>query len=447
MKTMISVVIPAYNAADHLERCLTALSRSVDEPLECIVVDDGSTDDTVTVAKSLGAEVLSTGGRCGPSRARNLGAYAAKGEILFFVDADVCVRPDTVGKIAGEFAGDMALDAVMGAYDVRPDAQNFMSQYRNLMHSFVHRSGRREATTFWSGCGAIRREVFLNAGGFDETFKNPAIEDIDLGYRLHGANRKLALNPGIEVKHLKSWSLRGLVKTDFLQRALPWSELTLRTGRMPNDLNIKMSQRVSVAISFLLVLLAAYLAVKWHGLFLTPLFAAFFLVLSAYWVETVSQHSKVVSTLMALIMGTVIVLAYVYHMFAIIPLMIVAWLALFLRHRYAYAQEARRRWTGAVAGGFCLLVIAFAWTYMPIHPTAAAFSCLLLVLLYLNKGFYLFLAARRGKLFALAAIPFHILYYLYSGLAFMVAVGRHVLRIARGSAPPEPAKSRAAAAR
>ncbi len=85
----VSVVIPVYNAASSLHQCLESLNVSTVPPLECIVVDDGSTDESPKIAAQHGAKVLSTGGRLGPARARNIGAEAASGEIVFFLDADV----------------------------------------------------------------------------------------------------------------------------------------------------------------------------------------------------------------------------------------------------------------------------------------------------------------------------------------------------------------------
>ena len=427
MSPRVSVVIPVHNAASDLRHCLASLSASTVRPLECIVVDDGSTDDSVKIAAEHGAKVLSTNGRFGPARARNLGAKAASGEILFFLDADVCAYPDTISKIIAEFTGDPELDAVMGSYDRSPSAQNFMSQYRNLMHAFVHQHSNRVATTFWSGCGAIRRQVFLDAGGFDERYHAPAIEDVELGYRLFQANRKLALNADIQVKHLKHWNLRSMIETDFFQRAIPWSELTLRSGRMPNDLNLRISQRISVALAFILVALATYGTVRWQVYFLTPLFAVFFMLLSSYWIEASQNRSRVIMSLMLAVMALIVVLSFHFQMYPLIPLVLVAALAVFTRHRYAYSREKWRRWTGMLVGGYCLLVIAWMAVYLPRNPLKFAFFLILMTLVVLNKQFYLFLAGERGRLFALAAIPFHLLYFVYCGVAFMVALIRYSL--------------------
>jgi glycosyltransferase involved in cell wall biosynthesis len=425
MNHRLSVVIPVHNSAGDLQQCLASLAGSQVPPFECIVVDDGSTDDSAAIAASHGARVLSTGLRSGPARARNIGARAATGEIIFFLDADVTVYPDTIARVVAEFSGNPSLDALMGSYDDLPSAQNFVSQYRNLMHCFIHQNSSRQATTFWAGCGAIRRQVFLDSGGFDEKYASPAIEDIELGYRLSRAGRKLILCPDLKVTHLKHWRLRSMLKTDFFYRALPWSELTLESGRMPNDLNLRISQRISVGLVFILIALGAYSTLRWHAYFLTPLFATFFIFLSYYWFENIEHRSRVVTPLMAANAALIAGLSWRFHMYAIIPMVLIACIALFTRHRYACSREVWRRRTGVVVGGYCLLVFGLVWIYFPWTPVGSVFLLLMLTLLVLNMQFYMFLAGNRGKLFALSAIPFHLLYFTSSGLAFAIALIRH----------------------
>src|SRR5437016_5955250 len=99
MGPSISVIIPVYNGAGHLEACLSALRCSAMPPNELIVVDDGSTDNSREIAAQFSAKVLSTNGRCGPAQARNIGAKEATGDIVLFLDSDVCVYPDTIPKI------------------------------------------------------------------------------------------------------------------------------------------------------------------------------------------------------------------------------------------------------------------------------------------------------------------------------------------------------------
>ena len=425
MDRQVSVIIPVYNGADHFDRCLAALSLSGGAPLECIVVDDGSTDDSARIAARYGATVLSTQGRCGPAKARNIGAAAARGSLLLFIDSDVTVYPDTLSKIVAEFDADPELDAVMGSYDEEPSEPNFMSQYRNLMHSFVHQHSNRNATTFWAGCGAIRRSVFLEFGGFDEKYRAAAIEDIELGYRMSAAGRKLILSADIKVKHLKRWSLRSMVKTDFFHRALPWSELAIRSGSIPNDLNLRMSQRISVSLVFILSSLIAWMAWRRGVYILLPLLVTLFILLSYYWLECSKRAHRLITSLMVTLIAAIALLAFRAHIGIVFPMVLLSWIALFARNRLVRPLGAWHQRTGIVVGGYCLLVIAFVWLYLPAHTERNAFIVGVLLLIALNQQFYFFLAGQKGRLFALAAIPFHLLYFISSGLAFMLAMARY----------------------
>jgi hypothetical protein len=124
-----------------------------------------------------------------------------------------------------------------------------VSQYRNLLHHFVHQHGDAAASTFWAGCGAVRRDVFVELGGFDqERFPRPSIEDIELGYRLRAAGHRILLDKALQGTHLKRWTLRSVVKTDVLCRAIPWARLNLDRQASFTDLNLKASQRISVAL-------------------------------------------------------------------------------------------------------------------------------------------------------------------------------------------------------
>ncbi|MBL8046518.1 MAG: glycosyltransferase family 2 protein, partial [Anaerolineales bacterium] len=167
----ISLIIPVYNGGAEFQRCLAAIGRATVAPHEVIVVDDGSTDNTRQWAEKAGARILqTTRPTSGPAVVRNLGAQAATGEILFFVDADVEIRAETLAHISRVFAAQPSLTALFGSYDDAPAAPNFLSQYKNLMHHYVHQHASEQASTFWSGCGAIRRAAFLEFGGFSSRY-------------------------------------------------------------------------------------------------------------------------------------------------------------------------------------------------------------------------------------------------------------------------------------
>lgn len=321
----ISVVVPVYNGGEPFRQCLRSLTALNPPPMEVIVVADGDTDGSWQMAEEFGTQVIklsiSSGG---PARPRNIGALQAKGDCLFFVDADVCVRPDTVGRVAEMFHCNPDLTALIGSYDDTPAAKNFLSQYKNLFHHYVHQNAQKEASTFWGACGAIRRKTFLEIGGFDEKYHRPSIEDIELGYRLKKEGHQIQLCKDINVKHLKRWGIYSMLQADFFYRAIPWTELILRDRRFVNDLNIRHSERLCVVLTYGLV--------------------------------------------------------------------------------------------GALIG-------AFWWV-----PLVAVAALIMVALMVINAPFYRFFLKKRGFRFALQAVPWHWLYYLYSGLAFAVGLARHVVR-------------------
>jgi GT2 family glycosyltransferase len=223
----LSVVVPATDRPVTLPACLAAIERA-----------DGS-DEVVVVDGPPGLSA---------SAARNIGARRAAGDVLVFVDADVEIHPDAIARIRAVFTARPELTAVFGSYDDAPSAGGTVAAFRNLLHHHVHQGAGGPAETFWSGLGAVRRDAFLAVGGFDaDRFPHPSVEDIDLGVRLTANGAKLWLDPLIQGTHLKAWTLRSMVFTDFARRGVPWVALQLRTGRASTALNLGWRHRLSAA--------------------------------------------------------------------------------------------------------------------------------------------------------------------------------------------------------
>ncbi|MFQ5400687.1 MAG: glycosyltransferase family 2 protein [Anaerolineae bacterium] len=252
-----SIIIPVHNGTATLGQCLQSVFDSAFREWELIVVDDGSTDSSAEVARQAGLRVMVTDGRLGPAAARNLGAEAANGRYLFFTDADCQLHRETLARAAHILQADAGLDALFGSYDDEPAASNFISQYKNLFHHAIHQTSSEKATTFWAGCGAIRRDRFLVLGGFDaRRYPRPAIEDVELGYRLTQASGRIRLAKEVQVKHLKRWTLISLLRSDICDRAIPWARLLHQQRPMPADLNLQMHHRLSAAaLSLMLAML------------------------------------------------------------------------------------------------------------------------------------------------------------------------------------------------
>lgn len=255
-RSQISVIMPAYNAAHYMPLVLPPLLNMLHdgEIMELLVVDDRSTDDTVKVAEEMGATVMQTPVNGGPGAARNLAAQRAKSDILWFVDSDVIAWPGGAAQILPAF-DDPSVAAVFGSYDETPSGQSWISKYKNLTHRYYHQRGKEESSTFWAGCGAVRKAAFLAVDGFDvETYTRPSIEDIDLGYRLRAAGGRIMLLPGLLGKHLKVWTVRNVIHTDIFMRAIPWSRLMITREGLTDDLNTSSGERVRAILAGLFVL-------------------------------------------------------------------------------------------------------------------------------------------------------------------------------------------------
>jgi GT2 family glycosyltransferase len=256
----LSFIVPFHRGLSDLAQCLRALdTRPLDS--ELIVVADGATEDYGPLAAHHGAHIVAVPGPSGPAVARNAAVVAAAGDVLVFIDADVVVSKAGLTRIMHIFDERPQTAAVFGAYDDGPPDPGFMSQYKNLSHSFIHHTSAMRASTFWAGFGAVRREAFQRVGGFDERFVRPSVEDIDLGYRLTSAGYEIVLDPALSASHLKRWTIGSSIVSDVRDRGIPWTQLIWRYGALDNDLNLRMEYRLSVVLAYLALgslLLAPY---------------------------------------------------------------------------------------------------------------------------------------------------------------------------------------------
>jgi len=275
---LISVIIPVYNGSRTLRRCLDSVLQSAFPSYECIVVDDHSGDDSSRIAQSFGVRVIRLDGQQGAAYARNRGAEAAGGDILFFVDADVILPPDCMEKVVKAFEENPEASAVFGSYDDQPGSPNFLSQYRNLMHHYIHQTSESNASTFWTACGAIRKEIFFSIGKFNEQCR--MMEDIELGYRLHASKYKIVLEKELVVKHLKHYSFFSLLRTDLFDRAIPWTVLLLRHKQVANDLNLKSRHKLSAVVVMALIICTAMAFRSTGFAFPIPVLLFIFLVMN-----------------------------------------------------------------------------------------------------------------------------------------------------------------------
>jgi glycosyltransferase involved in cell wall biosynthesis len=174
----VSVVMPAKNAAAHLREAVESVFAQGSAVHELIIVDDGSTDDTVSLVRSLSDSRirLLSNARTGVSAARNLGAQMATGTWLMFLDADDRLRPGAVATLTA--GAQVAPDAILvyGDYDLI-DGEGRPIGRRGLLKGRRKPSGqvleRLAAGNFIvnGGIAIIRADAFDKAGGFDESLR------------------------------------------------------------------------------------------------------------------------------------------------------------------------------------------------------------------------------------------------------------------------------------
>jgi cellulose synthase/poly-beta-1,6-N-acetylglucosamine synthase-like glycosyltransferase len=226
----LSAIVPATNRPSTLERCVAAI-RAADRPPDEVVVVEEAPEQ-------------------GPAGARNEGARRASGDVLVFVDADVVPRPDAFARIRAAFDADAGLTGVIGSYDDSPPAPGVVAGFRNLLHHHVHQQGAGGVPTFWAGLGALRREAFEAAGGFDAVrYPRPSIEDVELGARLVARGARIVLDPAVQGTHLKAWTLGEMVRTDFAARGVPWIDLLVEGETSTTMLNLGWRHRASALAS------------------------------------------------------------------------------------------------------------------------------------------------------------------------------------------------------
>jgi len=173
----ISVIIPTFNGGEGLAPTITSLNRQTLQPLEIIVVDDGSTDDTRAIAEHARAQglidiVICHGTRCGRSAAINAAARFASGDLLLTVDADTVFESTALVRLAAAFR-DPQVAGASGNIAVCNENESFWTALQNVEYLMSISAGRSflnmvDAIACLSGAASIyRRDLFLRQGGLD----------------------------------------------------------------------------------------------------------------------------------------------------------------------------------------------------------------------------------------------------------------------------------------
>jgi glycosyltransferase involved in cell wall biosynthesis len=314
----IAVIVPARDAAATIGACLTAIGRQTWPIADLIVFDDGSSDATGALAESYGARLMSHRGKpLGPAAGRNRAAWVAEADYLFFVDADVTIYEDTLERLLIECRKTGAV-AAFGSYDDAPPSRRMSSLYANLRHHFTHQTGDRDAVTFWSGIGLIRRDVFIGFDGFDaELYPLPSIEDIELGSRIARRGHRIRLVPDARGSHWKDWSVRRLWHADVIMRAVPWATLIADGRAADAALNVAPAERAKALVAGMILVFVPAAAVWPAALVATLLLVVVYIVVNRAFFALLARQAG----LRGLVVG--ILLHWCYHIYASATFLIV----------------------------------------------------------------------------------------------------------------------------
>jgi hypothetical protein len=226
--TRVSLIVPCYNAGKTLRLCLESVLSQTRRPDEIVVVDDASSDGSPAIAEELGCRVVRLPDNRGVSAARNAGVRHTTGEVIFFLDSDVALRPGAVAAALEILERDPGVGCVHGVYDTEPLIDDGPVEWYRLLHQ-VHWRRRHlgEVNSVVFALAAIRREVLLEAGTLDESLRDS--EDVEYSSRL-AVRTRIVLTDAVVGRHDEGHRLLPVLGEQW-RRALPLIPLALATAR------------------------------------------------------------------------------------------------------------------------------------------------------------------------------------------------------------------------
>ncbi len=233
---MISIIVPAYNSENTIVPLIESVLKSDYLSYELIIVDDCSTDNTVKKIKPYlrnnRIRLIKLKKNSGPAKARNVGAKIAKYNILFYIDSDVEIFPNTLKIIQRSYKEKPEMSAMIGICHINPINKGLFPKYRALLeYSWFLNQHNKKNTFFTPRVGTIKKNVLLELGGFDEKYKGADVEDYEFGYRLTN-KYDIYINTKVQVKHFFPTYLQNA--KNYYKRGVLWTKLFLERLKFDN---------------------------------------------------------------------------------------------------------------------------------------------------------------------------------------------------------------------
>ena len=265
------MIVPNRNGAKTIGLCLEALFRSVHDNFEVIVVDDCSSDDSVTVIRAFPCRLTALSRHCGAAAARNVGARQSRGNLLLFIDADCLVREDTL-QLAEELAAAWGKETVIGGtYTCRPHDHDFFSLFQSLFIHFFEGKKGHSCDYIAGHAMLIASETFRHSGGYPADFL-PLVEDVEFSHRLRARGYRLVMERELQVRHI--FNFRGIRDSlhNAFRKSKYWVVYSLVHRDLLADSGTASHELKGTAILWFVLLITAGLNVYSPGLFFLLLF-------------------------------------------------------------------------------------------------------------------------------------------------------------------------------
>ena len=298
---MISIVIPTYNAERFITPLLESVFRNKIEEMEVVIVDDCSTDDTVETARKYPVNMIQLQKNGGPARARNIGAEAAKGEIIFFLDSDVIVLDGAIKEVRDHFERDPSAKCVIGVCSTEPLNKGFVPAYM-AMFEYIHliETPGHKVSVFAPRCGAVRKDFFWKIGGYNESYKGADVEDFELARRINRVD-SIILNPQIRVRHQFANFKQAL--RIYFKRTVMWVHLLFKVKKLDNAGPTSPSNGVAAICAFFSILSLVLIPFSAFALYLFAFFIIVYVISNMKWWNFMRNEKGLFFALRALLLN------------------------------------------------------------------------------------------------------------------------------------------------
>ena len=255
--SFISIIIPNYNGGRTIGGCLGSIFAVKDDSIEVIVVDDCSDDGSLDIIRAHPCRLIALEERSGAAAARNAGAAASRGDVLFFIDADCLVTEVTLPVLRKGLERYPAGTVIGGTYTPMPADAGFFSRFQSVFINYSETKNSAHPDYIASHAMAVPVDTFRRAGGFPERFL-PILEDVEFSHRLRRNGIRLVMDPDLQVRHRFDFTLWKSLR-NAARKTRYWIEYSLENKDLLSDSGTASIEMKINGVVWLLSVLAVFL--------------------------------------------------------------------------------------------------------------------------------------------------------------------------------------------